>query len=78
MAAPTDLITAISAAIAEVSGLIKEFISGADIRRMSAAIEAAEQYIMVNEKTGQYKDLTEEKKAQYLTHVRKRFFKYNN
>ena len=70
MATPVDVGTAFLEAIREISSLLKEWISGADIRRMKAAIEAGEKYIFTNE--------TQEKdKEKMLKYWRERFFKYN-
>ena len=70
MATPVDVGTAFLEAIREISSLLKEWISGADIRRMKAAIEAGEKYIFVNESD----DKDREKMLKYW---RDRFFKYN-
>ena len=70
MATPIDAGTALLEAIREISGLLKEWIAGADIRRLKAAVEAAEQYIFTNELNGKDKD-------KILKHWRDRFFKYN-
>ena len=70
MATPVDVGTAFLEAIREISSLLKEWISGADIRRMKAAIEAAEKYIFTNEKD-------EKDKEKMLKYWRERFFKYN-
>lgn len=70
MATPVDVGTAFLEAIREISSLLKEWISGADIRRMKVAIEAGEKYIFVNESD----DKDREKMLKYW---RDRFFKYN-
>jgi hypothetical protein len=46
-------------------------------RRMKAAIEAAEKYIFVNDRIGEYKNIDKERQEQLLTHYSKRFFHYN-
>ena len=66
--------------IGAIAEAIKEFFkwqSTANIRRMKAAIEAAEKYIMVNEKDGEFKNISNSKQKKYLKHYRKRFFAYN-
>jgi hypothetical protein len=70
MATPVDVGQAFLEAIREISSLLKEWISGADIRRMKAAIEAGEKYIFTNEKD-------EKDKEKMLKYWRDRFFKYN-
>lgn len=70
MATPVDVGQAFLEALKEISSLLKEWISGADIRRMKAAIEAGEKYIFTNETT--VKD-----KEKLLKYWRERFFKYN-
>jgi hypothetical protein len=44
---------------------------------MKAAIEAAEKYIFVNDRIGEYKNIDKERQEQLLTHYSKRFFHYN-
>ena len=73
-ATPVDLITALSGAVKEVTTLIREWIAGSDLRRMRAAINAAEQYIMTNESGS----LSEVKKRKELSVLKVRFFKFNN
>lgn len=70
MATPLDAGTALIEAIKEISGLLREWISGADIRRLKAAVEAGEQYIFTNEKN-------EKDKEKMLKYWRDKFFKYN-
>ena len=67
----------IATAIAEGFKLLKTVMDTAESRRAAAAIEAAEKYIQVNEKTGQYDGLDDDKQTKYLKHFSKRFFKYN-
>jgi hypothetical protein len=68
----------IAQAIAEGFKLLKTVMDTAESRKMKAAIEAAEKYIQVNTKTGQYEKIDDKIQKQYLTHFSKRFFKYNN
>ena len=70
MATPVDLVTAISEALKEITVLFREWVSGADVRRMKAAIEAAEKYIFINEEDGKDKEKN-------LKYWRDKFFKYN-
>ena len=46
-------------------------------KRRNLALDAAEKYIQVNEKEGEFKNITEERKQQLLIHYRKRFFAWN-
>lgn len=41
------------------------------------AIEAAEKYILVNTKSGEFNDITDDRKKKLLGHYSKRFFHYN-
>jgi len=68
----------IAQAIAEGFKLLKTILDTAEVRKMHAAIEAAEKYIQVNTKTGQYEKIDDKTKEKYLVHFSKRFFKYNN
>jgi len=69
---------AIASAISEGFKLLKTVMDTAEVRKMHAAIEAAEKYIQVNTKTGQYEKIDDKKQKDYLLHFSKRFFKYNN
>ena len=53
MATPVDLVTAVSEAIREVTSLIREAVSGAEVRRLKYRTEAAMNYVFVDEKKGQ-------------------------
>jgi hypothetical protein len=48
-----------------------------DIRKAKAAIEAAEKYIQVNEKSGEFKNINDNEKNKLLRHYSRRFFHYN-
>lgn len=48
----------------------------AKLKRLEAACEAAEKYIFVDEKSGDYEALPEDKQTKYKAHFRKRFFHY--
>jgi len=74
MATPVDLVTAISEAIREVSGLIKELVSGAELRRLKYRVESASQYIFVDERSGKYTKISEKERADLKLHFRKRVF----
>jgi len=67
----------IAQAVAEVSKVIGEWMKSSERRRMRAALDSSEKYIFVNEKQGEFKDITDQKKKQLLLHFRKRFFAFN-
>lgn len=70
MATPIDLVTAVSEAIKEVTSLFKEWIAGADIRRMKKAVEIGEAIALRIKEKGT-EDLVLKKWAED-------FFHYNN
>lgn len=73
-AEPLSLVTALSEAIREVAGLVRELVAGAQVRRLKYQVEAARNYIFVEERQGQYKEITELRRQEYLVHFRKRVF----
>jgi len=74
MATPVDLVTALSEALKEVSGLIREIVSGAEVRRLKYRAEAAMNYVFVDEKTGEYAGINDKKQKDLKEHFRKRIF----
>jgi len=74
MATPVDLITAISEAIREVGSLVHELVAGAKVRRLEYRVEAAINYVFVDEKSGQYSDSSDKKRQELKEHFRKRIF----
>lgn len=70
---PTDTIKSVFDAVKELTSLLREWIAGANIRQMKAAIQAAESYILTNEST----TLKQTERAKLLLHYRKRFFAHN-
>lgn len=68
------LVTAISEAIKEVSGLVRELISGAEVARLKYRTEAAMDYVFVDEKSGEYKYIDEKRQSELKLHFRKRIF----
>lgn len=66
----------IASAIAEGSKVWHEYLVSRDKERSRAAKQAAREYIQVNEGAGEYKDITEKRKAQLLAHFHKRFDHY--
>jgi len=67
----------IAQAVAEVAKVIGQWMASADRRKLEAAKDAAEKYIFVNERAGEFVDISEEKQKSLLHHYRKRFFSYN-
>jgi hypothetical protein len=67
----------IAQAVAEVAKVIGQWMASADRRKLEAAKDAAEKYIFVNEKAGEFAKIGEEEKKNLLLHFRKRFFSYN-
>lgn len=47
-------------------------------KRLRAALDAAEKYMLVNERVSPYDDLTDKKQKRYLKHFKKRFLHYND
>ena len=74
---PLEPVTAIASAIAEASKVIGTWMASADRRKMQAAIESAEKYIMVSAGLGEFSNLTTTKRQALCDYWRKRFFKYN-
>jgi len=72
-----SLIAPIAEAIAEGFKLIKTKMDTEASRRAAKAIEAAEKYIQVNERSGQYTNINDAKRIRYLKHFSKRFFHYH-
>ena len=70
-------ITAIANAIAEASKVIGQWMASADRRKMKAALDAAERYIFVNEKSGENSKLSEKEREALLKKLRAQFFKFN-
>ena len=63
-------ITAIGNAVSEVSKVLGKWLSSAQRRKMTKAIEAGEKYILTNESE-------DKNKKRKLRYYKKRFFKYN-
>lgn len=74
---PTPVVGPIAIAIAEVAKVIGRWQNSADRRRMRKAAEAAESYIFVNERRGEYGKITDARQTKLLNHFRKRFFHYD-
>jgi len=71
------MIKEIAQALAEGSKLWNTWLKSAERRKMSIAIDSAEKYIQVNELSGEFKDISPERKQKLLIHFAKRFFAYN-
>lgn len=69
--APAEAVKEVSGLIRDCIGLLKQWLAGADIRKMKACIEAGERYIFINE----MKDYPH--KEHDLKEQRERFFKLN-
>ena len=70
----TDSISAIATAIAEGFKTLRDFMSGKEIRRLRYQIEAAQNYIFVDEESGQYAGINEKEKRDHKIHFRKQVF----
>ena len=72
------MIKVIAQAITAGAKLWNTWLKSRDKRRMESAIEAAQKYIFVNQRVGEYKDISVSRQAQLLRHFSKRFFHYDN
>ncbi len=68
----------------EIAGAIREgfkffaqWNKSREKRKMKNAIEAGEKYIQVNEKSGEFKKISQKEQLRLLRHYSKRFFHYN-
>lgn len=77
MSSPLAVTQAIAQAVAEGSKLWHAWLVSRDKRRMQAAIEAAEKYIQVNQKSGQFEGIYTADQLKLLRHYARRFFAYN-
>ena len=67
----------IARAVAEVAKVIGQWMASADRRKLEAAKDAAEKYIFVSEKAGEFIGISDDRQKDLLAHYRKRFFAYN-
>lgn len=67
----------IASAIAEGFKILAQVLKGRERARMEAAIQAGEQYIFVDEKSGKYQDISDDRQKKLKVHYRKRFFANN-
>lgn len=71
---PVDTATAIAKAIEKVADVLAQILSGAALRRLHYRIEAGMNYVFVDEKVGQYKDISDERQKDLKLHFRRRIF----
>ena len=64
----------IAKAITEGFKLLGQYLSGKEMARVKYQLEAAHQYIFVDEKAGEYGDIKPEKQKDLKIHFRKRVF----
>lgn len=77
MATPIDAGTALMEAIREITGLLREWIAGSDIRRMKVAIQQGESYIRLASPIIKEKLPATDKARRELEGYESAFFKYN-
>jgi len=69
-----EFFSGLNAAIAEVAGLLKVVVAGKEVARLKYRAEAGMNYVFVDEKTGEYKDIDDKKQKSLKVHFRKRIF----
>lgn len=75
---PVSAIGAVSEAVREITTLFREWIAGADIRRMRRAIEYAERYIRLSSPLiSEHFPDTADKTRRELRELEHDFFKFN-
>lgn len=67
-------ITEIFGSTKELMKLVSQILAGAEVRKLKYNKEAGQNYILVNEKGGQYKDIADDRQAKLLLHFRKQAF----
>jgi len=72
-----EAVTVIAGAVKAAAEVWYEYLKTEDKRKAKAAIEMAEKYIQVNEKSGEFKDITDKRKEELLKHYSKKFYRYN-
>ena len=68
----------IAQAIAEGFKLLKTVLDTAEVRKMRKCIQIAEKYIQVNEKEGEFENISDEQQKKKLRYFQSKFFKLNN
>ena len=72
------MIKEIAGAIAGVAKVIGNWQVSRERRKMQSAIDSGEKYIFVNERQGEYENITIKRQNKLLLHFRKKFFSCNN
>lgn len=67
-------VSEIAAAIKEGFKVLGQYLSGKELARLKYQLEAAQSYIFVNERSGEYKDVKPARAEELLAHFRKRVF----
>lgn len=67
----------IAKAVAEIAKIVGNWQVSTDRRRLMYRLEAAQEYIFVDEKGGKYKEVSEKKQEKLKLHFRKRVFDSN-
>ena len=67
----------IAQAVAEIAKIVGNWQVSRDRNRLMYQIEAAQNYVFVNNKEGEYKDISDDKQKKLLLHFRKRVFDSN-
>lgn len=73
----SDPVTQIAGAIREGFKLLAQWRETAEIRKAKAAIEAAEKFIQVLGREGEFAGIKDEEQKKLLAHYKKRFFAWN-
>lgn len=60
-----------------IATLWTQYLTSSDRRKTQKAIEAAEKYIQVNERSGEFSSITNARRDRLLRHYSKRFWHYN-
>lgn len=73
-ATPMDLATAILKAIEKTSEMVAIIMSGAEVRKLKYRVESGMEYVHVDAKEGEYKDISDDRQNKLKLHFRKRIF----
>jgi hypothetical protein len=74
MANPIDTVTSVSKAIEKFCDVLALWIAGGDKRRLQYQLEAAQEYIFVDERAGKYKEIEDHKALLLKIHFKRRAF----
>jgi hypothetical protein len=72
--AALELATAIVKAIDKIAEITAQVLSGAEVRKLKYRLEAATNYVEVDEKIGEYKDIDDDRQKKLKRHFRRRIF----